>query len=253
MLHLKSAAHQKKYSIRTLVFIGVCFSLVATPAPLFASTEISTSVCNIGSDPQLVVIQPESDSTITTPNFIIKGTAANTTHIESAIDGIYDQTVSIEAGSDSFAFSSTILEGSHKIKVSAQGPCGDTPASVEMIVRRLPPALAGAPDSGPPATTIVSGVLINPVVQSKSDDASDEGASKLIPLPAAGQYRESKQSQNSVIAILQGLQFIAGAATVIGASWVSVLANRIHLSTYNTPQVFTVIGVVIAVAAIVVR
>lgn len=104
--------------------------------PAYAvESEIGVVVCG-GSVPaaQVAITEPVSDSIVTQATTTLRGTVANATQIEVAVDGDYSQTFSVGANDTSFETDLTLVEGTHTITMTAIGICGSQNATDEIVL-----------------------------------------------------------------------------------------------------------------------
>ncbi len=88
-------------------------------------SEIGVVVCGASvPSTQIDITEPVSDSIVSQAVTTFRGTVANATQIEIAVDGNYSQTLAIGATDATFETSLTLTEGTHTVTMTAIGICG---------------------------------------------------------------------------------------------------------------------------------
>lgn len=119
-------------------YIVACFVLlfaIALPIPLHAAnTQVDVLICNPSTTAQLTINEPQSDSTSTSPNIAIKGTALYTSQIEIYVDGGYNKTIALANGVTTFETNIRITPGTHTISLTAIDVCGGAPDTKHLVI-----------------------------------------------------------------------------------------------------------------------
>jgi hypothetical protein len=158
-------------AVRLISGLALVFSLAAVPTPVDAtdgSTSVHTQVCDT-TGAQITITKPASDSLVTKPDIQLDGTTQQTSQIEIYIDGNYNNSVSIPAGTSDFTTQITLQTGTHTIRVDANDTCQIKNGSDAVVLTYQPPVTTvhpmPPPHSGPsvalPVETVTYGPQLN--------------------------------------------------------------------------------------------
>lgn len=120
-----------------------------------AGSVIGATICVNSS--AIVLIQPVSDSVVSTSTVTLQGTVQQASQIEVRVDGTFDSTIPISVGQTAFSGSVALSQGTHTISLTAVNLCSGINAETSVIVTYSP--LPQAPSSGSEVPTDAGGVI----------------------------------------------------------------------------------------------
>lgn len=136
-----------------------------------AQTTVGVTVCG-GALPTISIVQPVSDSVVTSGTVALQGNVSQASQIEVQIDDVFDSVIQLSVGQTSYAGNVQLPLGTHTIKLTAINVCpgGNGTASV-VVTYEQPP---GTPSTGGTTDTEVGNGEENGVQTVNSADGTVE-------------------------------------------------------------------------------
>ncbi len=123
-----------------------------TPAYAQASSTVVVAICGAGAT--ISVTEPASDSVVTEPAIVFKGSVTQATQIEVEVDGAFDSVVSLGATQQTYEAPVQLSVGTHTVKLTAVDSCDGVNASTSSVITFTPPP--GTSSSGASTNTGVN-------------------------------------------------------------------------------------------------
>lgn len=145
------------------------------------NSEVGVSVC--GTDvpaAQIEINEPLDDSVVSNATITFRGTVANATQIEVAVDDEYNNTISIPSGDTSFDVSLTLTPGTHTVTMTANAICGAPSATASAVITYQPetqPSNGGKIPTEVGSDRPVAGVIV--ATERIDDNAAPQAIDRL--------------------------------------------------------------------------
>ena len=140
------------------VFSMILGLLIVSQAAAYSSgtgSVIGATICANSST--IVLIQPVSDSVVTSPSVTLQGTVQQASQIEIRVDGVFDSTIPISVGQTAFSGTVALAQGTHTISLTAVNLCSGTNIDTSVVVTYAP--ASQAPSNGLEVPTDAGGVI----------------------------------------------------------------------------------------------
>lgn len=144
-------------------------------------TEVGVSVC--GADvpaAQITINEPLDDSVVSNGTITFRGTVANATQVEVAVDDEYNNTISVPSGGTSFEVLLTLTPGTHTVTMTANAICGAPSATTSTVITYQPatqPSNGGSTPTEVGSDRPVTGVVI--ATERIDENAAPQAISRL--------------------------------------------------------------------------
>lgn len=134
-----------------------------------AGSVIGATICANSST--IVLMQPVSDSIVTSPSVTLQGTVQQASQIEIRVDGVFDSTLPISIGQTAFSGTVALAQGTHTISLTAVNMCSGTNVATSAVVTYAP--ASQVPSNGSEVSTDAGGVIKDGVGRALDDNATN--------------------------------------------------------------------------------
>lgn len=128
---------------------------VADASALQTGPRVEVLVCPTADQSSVMIIEPQTDSTVAEPKVAIKGQVEYISQVDFFINDIYSHTVALGYADTSFESLVTLSPGTHTIKVTATGSCSQATRDDSAVITYQPKT---QPSVGQEVDTTVEGV-----------------------------------------------------------------------------------------------
>jgi hypothetical protein len=143
---------------------------VADVSALQTGPRVEVLVCPTADQSNVMIVEPQADSTVNEPKVAIKGQVEYISQIDFFINDVYSHTVALGYADISFESVITLSPGTHTIKVIATGSCSQATRDDSAVITYQPKT---QPSVGQEVDTTVEGIAY----------ASDEVVASPQPSP----------------------------------------------------------------------
>lgn len=207
-----------------------------------AGSVIGATIC--GNSSAIVLIQPTSDSVVTSPTLALQGTVQRASQVEVRVDGVFDNTIPISVGQTAFSGSVALSVGTHTISLTAVNVCPGSNAVTSVVVTYS--TQPQEPSSGSEVPTDAGGVQgVGPSLDSSTTYDNPTVIEQLtLPLQTIAEWLnvgtgDASQAGIGTMHIGQATVIAAGMAlAVIGVSPV-VVSHAVSLPVISGLLPFT--------------
>lgn len=148
------------------------------------STSVNAVICAGSSS--ITIAEPVSDSVITEPMVVFKGTVSQASQIVIEVDGQYAGVEPLNIGQLSYEVTTQLPRGTHTITLTAVDSCGGTNTSASSIVTFTPPPSTPS-DGGATPTGVNDGTQPQDgvTISGETADPIQPPSSGILPGPVA--------------------------------------------------------------------
>lgn len=148
------------------------------------STSVNAVIC--AASPSIVIAEPSSDSVITEPMVVFRGTVSQASQIVIEIDGQYAGVEPLNVGQLSYDVSTQLPRGTHTVTLTAVNSCGGANTSASSVVTFTPPPSTPS-DGGATPTGVNDGTQPQDgvTISGEAVDPMQSPSSGILPSPVA--------------------------------------------------------------------
>ncbi|RWZ78129.1 MAG: hypothetical protein EOT04_02785 [Candidatus Chaera renei] len=191
------------------------YALVVGPPLRAQSTNVWVQLCDDGGS-VITVTSPPSDSVVGDSSVIVSGNVKQASQIDVTVDGAYDHSQTLPAGSQTFTTEVKLAAGTHTIKLVAIDVCQKNNGSASIVVTYQPGVTPPVAPGGPTPTSL-PGLRISPAGLSPVDAAPNR-LNTVKPIMGVLDFDKLPPLDLSLYVKVAAM-VTGGLMTVLGASW----------------------------------
>lgn len=228
---MRGCAAAKSSSFVGIIALGATIALAGFfSTNVSAQSNVKAQICRPSAG--LTISAPQSDSVVTSPDVVLKGTVAQAAQIEVSIGDVFDSVIPLSAGQTSFESTVQIHQGTHTIKLTAIDSCGGDNTDSSVVVTFTPPPSRGS--TGNSTDTAVEGTGGVAIGVDQTAEVKEFNPGGLLPAPLA----------NSLNGALRWLNIAPGDNSSEGLSQLSlgraaVITLGVYMSFIGVAQTIT--------------
>lgn len=203
------------------VVVGLSVSTRVAALTGSAGSVIGATIC--GNSSSITLIQPVSDSVVTSPTVALQGVVHQTGQVEVRVDGMMDSIIPISVGQTTFGGSVQLSPGNHTISLTAINMCSGSNAETSVVITyTVPPQ---TPSSGSDVPTDAGGVTTSGVSSGTGDSTYTPSVMDTLtqPLQNIAEWLNIGISTNDVSSTELGSMHIGQAAVVTAGMALAVI------------------------------
>ena len=153
------------------------------------STSVNAIICTAGSS--VAINEPASDSIVTEPLIVLKGSVNQASQIVIEIDGEYSGVEPLAAGQNQYEITVQLPRGTHTIKLTAVDTCGGTNAAASSVITYTPPPSSPS-DGGTTPTGVNDGTQPQDgvTISGESIEPVRSSSGSILPAPVTETFND---------------------------------------------------------------